>query len=139
MIVHSFYLFLCGKTLTKVTCQVIYFLFCNRKKCHFLFSKRLPFSIHSVFDYYAVVLLQYGIWYFIALTFFCAIGFLVTSCKVVSMFLKDLTADWHTLNQINETNVHGQFKKKFHDLINVHSQIIQLSHPFLLSKFEYAH
>lgn len=76
--------------------------------------------------YFAVVSLEYGTWYFIVETFFCAIGFLVALCKMVSMFLKDLKADWHRLNQINKTGFHRKVKMKFCALVGVHSQILQL-------------
>lgn len=92
-----------------------------------IFQKRLPFGVHSVFVYYAVALLEYGIWYFIVVIFFCSIGFLVTLCKMVSMFLEDLTADWRHLDRINKTGVQRKFKMKLHGLIDSHSQIIQLS------------
>lgn len=88
--------------------------------------ERTPFGIHNVLVYNAIVLLEYGTWYFIVETIFCAFGFLVALCKMVSMFLKDLKADWHTLNQINKTGFYRKVKMKFCALVGVHSQILQL-------------
>lgn len=125
MTLHSFCPFWCGKLLAKVTTSINLF--------DLLFSNRLPFGIHSVFVYYAIVLLQYGIWYFITTIFFCSMGSLVTLCKMVSMFMKDLTADWRRLDRINKTGVRQKFIMKFHDLIGIHSQIIQLSRYWMQS------
>lgn len=43
------------------------------------------------------------------------------------MFLKDLTTDLRHLDRINKTGLQRKFEMKFHELIGVHSQIIQLS------------
>lgn len=57
-------------------------------------STRLPFSVQNLFVYFVAFVWEYGTWYFIVATYFCTIGFLIALCRLLSMFLNDLNADW---------------------------------------------
>lgn len=90
-------------------------------------STRLPFSVQNLFVYFVAFVWEYGTWYFIVATYFCTIGFLIALCRLLSMFLKDLNADWQKLHKIKKIGESWRFQMKFHDIICAHSQVKQLS------------
>lgn len=95
--------------------------------------------MHNLFVYFVIFIWEYGTWHCIVSIFFCTIGFLIAACRLLPMFLNDLTMEWdklHINKKCIKVDQRLQFQLKFYEIIQAHSKVKQLS-PLSLDRRKY--